>query len=87
VEAIAHTLVHEAIVMGPGNALPEQRLTGLGQPLLVLTGAESPQWIVEAGRAVTAAVPRAVHRVLDGQSHDVAPEALAPELLEFFVTA
>jgi hypothetical protein len=24
------------------------------------------------------------HRVLDGQTHNVSPEALAPELLEFF---
>jgi hypothetical protein len=29
-------------------------------------------------------VPRAHKQVLAGQSHDVAPEALAPMLIEFF---
>jgi alpha-beta hydrolase superfamily lysophospholipase len=83
-EAIAHTLAYEAAVMGPGNALPAGRLAAVTQPTLVLTGGESPAWLVSAGQAVTATVPGAVHRVLDGQTHNVSAEALAPELLEFF---
>lgn len=83
-EAIAHTLVYEAVVMGPGNAFPAQRFARLRLPTLVLTGAESPSWMVDAGKAVSASIPHAAHRVLDGQTHNVAPEALAPELLEFF---
>ncbi|MFG1695890.1 alpha/beta fold hydrolase [Nonomuraea sp. NPDC049309] len=86
-EAQAHTLVYEAAVLGPGNALPAARLAGLTQPTLVLNGGESPGWMVNAGAAVAAAVPGAVRRVLPGQAHNVAPEALVPELLEFFVAA
>ena len=85
-EAVAHTLIYEAAVMGPGNALPVGRLAAITQPTLVLSGGNSPQWITNAGRAVAGIVPAAVHRVLDGQTHNVSPESLAPELLEFFTT-
>ena len=83
-EAIAHTLAYEADVMGHGNALPAAILAGLTQPVLVLTGEFSPAWLTSAGRAVTAVIPGAAHRVLAGQTHGVSPDAIAPELLEFF---
>lgn len=83
-EAAAHTLVYEAAVLGPGNVLPAGRFAAIGQPTLVLTGQNSPAWMISAGKAVTAAIPDARHRVLENQTHNVAPEALAPELLEFF---
>ncbi|MEO3789800.1 alpha/beta hydrolase [Nonomuraea sp. B10E15] len=85
-EAVAHTLAYEAAVMGPGNRLPAG-LAALTQPTLVLNGEASPAWMARAGQEVAAAVPGAVHRVLEGQAHNVAPEALVPELLEFFVAA
>jgi pimeloyl-ACP methyl ester carboxylesterase len=85
-EAVAHTLAYEAALMGPGNALPAGRLAAITQPTLVLTGGNSPAWITNAGRAVAGTIPTATHRVLEGQTHNVSPEALAPELLEFFTT-
>jgi hypothetical protein len=30
------------------------------------------------------AIPNAQHRTLEGQTHEVSPEALAPVLIEFF---
>ncbi|MCK2220612.1 alpha/beta hydrolase [Actinomadura sp. ATCC 31491] len=83
-EAVAHTLAYEAAVLGPGNALPAARLAAIDRPTLVLTGEDSPAWMRNAGAAVAAAVPGAAHRVLEDQTHGVAVEALAPELLEFF---
>ena len=83
-EAVAHTLAYEAAVMGPGNALPAGRLAGVTQPTLVLTGGASPAWLSNAGKAIAATIPGAVHRVLDGQMHNVSAAALAPELLGFF---
>ena len=83
-EAVAHTLAYEAAVMGPGNALPAGRLAAITQPTLVLTGGNSPAWLANAGQAVARTIPAATHRVLTGQTHGVSPEALAPELLEFF---
>ncbi|GAA3697661.1 alpha/beta hydrolase [Nonomuraea antimicrobica] len=87
IEAAAHTLAYEAAVLGPGNALPAGRLTAVTQPTLVLNGDQSPRWMANAASAVADAVPGAVRRVLEGQAHNVAPRALVPELLEFFVTA
>jgi alpha-beta hydrolase superfamily lysophospholipase len=84
VEAVARTLAYEAAVMGPGNALPAGLLAGLTLPALVLNGENSPAWMTSAGRAVAGIIPGAIHRVLAGQSHNVSPEALSPELLEFF---
>ena len=83
-EAVAHTLPYEAAVMGPGNTLPADELAAITQPVLVLTGGNSPAWMTKAGKAVAGTIPDAVHRVIDGQTHNVSPTALVPELLEFF---
>jgi hypothetical protein len=34
--------------------------------------------------ALTKAMPHGQHRTLEGQTHEVAPEVLAPVLVEFF---
>jgi pimeloyl-ACP methyl ester carboxylesterase len=85
-EASARSLAYEAFVMGPDNALPAGLLAGITQPALVLNGGDSPAWMRLAGEAVAAVIPGAVHRVLEGQPHYVAPAALVPELLEFFTS-
>ena len=86
-EAAAQTLAYEAFVMGPDNELPAGLLAGIAQPTLVLNGGASPAWMGHAGKAVASAIPGAVHRVLEGQSHYVAPEAIVPGLIEFLITA
>ncbi|NUW43026.1 alpha/beta fold hydrolase [Nonomuraea rhodomycinica] len=86
-EALAHTLAYEAAVMGPRNALPAGPLASISRPTLVLNGGASPGWMLDAGRAVAAAVPGAEHRILEGETHAVSSRGLAPELLEFFVAA
>jgi pimeloyl-ACP methyl ester carboxylesterase len=86
-QASAQSLAYEAFVMGPDNALPADLLGGITQPTLVLNGGDSPAWMRRAGEAVADAIPGAVHRVLEGQAHYVAPGAIVPELLEFFITA
>jgi pimeloyl-ACP methyl ester carboxylesterase len=86
-EAAAQSLVYEARVMGPGNALPEDLLASIRQPALVLNGGASPAWMRRAGQAVADAIPGAVHRVLEGQAHAADPEAIVPALLEFLVTS
>lgn len=83
-EAGAHTLAYEAEVMGPGNVLPAGLLATVTQPTLVLNGENSPQWMISAGRAVSQVLPGAVQRILPDQAHDVGPQAIVPELIEFF---
>jgi pimeloyl-ACP methyl ester carboxylesterase len=84
-EAAAQTLAYEALVMGPDNALPADLLASITQPTLVLNGGDSPAWMGSAGKAVAEAIPGAVHRVLPAQAHNVAPQAIVPELLEFLI--
>jgi hypothetical protein len=72
---------------GPGQRASRRPAGRIAQPTLVLNGGASPAWMGRAGRAVASAIPGAGHRVLEGQPHYVAPEAIVPELLEFLITA
>jgi hypothetical protein len=58
-------------------------LTRLAAPTLVLDGSDTGAWAANAARALTAALPDAQHRTLDGQAHNVAWDVLAPALREF----
>ncbi|KOX21504.1 MULTISPECIES: hypothetical protein [unclassified Streptomyces] len=51
--------------------------------VLVVDGGFSPVETRRAARALAAALPRARHRTLTGQTHEVAPHVLAPVLAEF----
>lgn len=82
-EAIAPTLAYDDAVMG-GGLVPRERLASLGVPVLAVAGGDSPAWIVEATRAVAEAAPQGTYRLLEGQTHMVDPNVLAPVLEEFF---
>jgi pimeloyl-ACP methyl ester carboxylesterase len=82
-EAIAHTLVYDATVIGDLR-LPTAQLRSIKAPTLAVYGSESPALMGPAAKALAEALPDGHMRVLDGQSHDIAPLALAPVLLEFF---
>ena len=82
-EEIAHTLVYDATILGEMTALAAQ-LPTIAVPTLVLSGAENQERLLQAARAVAAAVPQAEYRNLLGQTHDLNPEALAP-IVEPFV--
>ncbi|MEW2359630.1 alpha/beta hydrolase [Spirillospora sp. NPDC029432] len=82
-EAIAPTLAYDARLLGDGT-VPRGTAAAVTVPTLVLTGGESPQNLRKAAEATAGALPAAGFRSLDGQTHDVAPDALAPVLTEFF---
>jgi pimeloyl-ACP methyl ester carboxylesterase len=82
-EAIAPTLGYDNQVLA-GGAVPRELTSTIAVNTLVLTGSASPQGLQQAARATADALPTAAHRTLDGQTHDVAPDALAPVLTEFF---
>ncbi len=69
--------------MGDGS-VPADRLASLTVPTLVIDGGASPAFMQSAAQAVALALPNARRRTLEGQTHEVAPEALAPVLVEFF---
>lgn len=88
-EKVAHTLPYDVTVMGDtvsGKSLPTRRWASATMPTLVMDGGESPAWIRNAARALADVLPNAQHRTLAGQTHGVAPDALAPVLREFFIS-
>ena len=82
-EAIAPTLAYDNAAMGDG-LVPRDRLASLTVPVLAVGGGASPEWLREAARTVAETVPDGSYRTLDGQTHMVDPQALAPLLAEFF---
>ncbi|WP_214412522.1 alpha/beta fold hydrolase [Sphaerisporangium fuscum] len=82
-EEVAHTLAYDVTVMGDYQ-VPAARVAAFDIPTLVADGGESPDWMRNAAAALAAALPGAKRRTLEGQSHGVAPEVLAPLLAEFF---
>jgi len=67
-----------------GVPLPAGRWTSVRVPALTVTGGKSPAWLHHGMQALTNILPRAENRILEGQTHMVKPEALAPVLEEFF---
>lgn len=82
-EAVAPTLAYDNAIMGDGS-VPTEQLATITVPTLVLDGEASPVFMHNAAQAVADALPNAQLRTLKGQTHDVAPGALAPVLEEFF---
>ncbi len=82
-EAIAPTLGYDDRVLGDSR-VPRARTAAISVPALVFSGGASPQNLQLAAKATAGALPAGEHRTLDHQTHDVAPEALAPVLIEFF---
>jgi pimeloyl-ACP methyl ester carboxylesterase len=85
-EELAPTLAYDGMIMGDtmsGRALPSEWATSVRVPTLVMDGGESPPWQRNAVQALADLLPQAQRCTLEGQDHDVAPEAVAPVVVEF----
>lgn len=82
-EALAPTLAYDNAVMGDGS-LPVEAAQAATMPTLILDGGESPAFLHDAAEALAEAIPQVQRKTLEGQGHQVAPEALAPVLVAFF---
>ncbi len=82
-EALAHTLAYDATIMGD-YSLPTERAAQVTIPTLVLDGGASFPFLHPTALALAAALPNGRQQTLEGQSHDVAAEVLAPALEEFY---
>ncbi|GAA2353624.1 alpha/beta fold hydrolase [Dactylosporangium salmoneum] len=80
-EAIAPTLAYDDAALAPGRVRPEVAASVV-VPAVVIAGGASPAWLCDAARETAAALPWATFEVLDGQTHDVDPAALAPLLIK-----
>ena len=82
-EAIAPTLAYDNQVLA-GSRVPRDVASTVTVAALVVSGSASPEGLQHAAKATAAALPHGAHQTLAGQTHEVAPDALAPVLLEFF---
>jgi pimeloyl-ACP methyl ester carboxylesterase len=82
-EAVAPTLAYDAAVLGEDRSVPTKRAAKVAVPTLVMNGTAIP-FMLDTAQALASAIPHAQHRTLEGQTHDVNLEVLAPVLVEFF---
>jgi pimeloyl-ACP methyl ester carboxylesterase len=81
-EALAPTLAYDNAVMGD-SSVPVERYRRIAAPTLVLAGSASPAWLREAAIRTANAIPGARHDSLDGQDHNIAPDALTAAVAGF----
>ncbi len=87
-ESAAPTLIYDSEAMGGDDrSVPVKRAAKVAVPALIMDGGANftiMPFMHETATALAKAIPHAQHRTLEGQTHDVKAEALAPVLVEFF---
>jgi pimeloyl-ACP methyl ester carboxylesterase len=89
-EAVAPTLRYDADCMGPDRAVPTATAAKVQAQALIMDGGASQQFMPfmrASADKLAGAMPRATRQTIDGQGHDVNPQALAPALIKFFSQA
>ena len=82
-EAVAHTLVYDTMLMAGQDTLLAERAPTITAPVLLVDGGASAPWAAAAADTLARILPHAERRTLAGQTHEVAPGALAPALEAF----
>jgi pimeloyl-ACP methyl ester carboxylesterase len=83
-EALAPTLAYDhAAILGEAAAVPTERAASVTAPTLVMAGGASFAFMSDTAQALSKAIPHAQLRTLEGQTHNINLEVLAPVLLEF----
>ena len=84
-ESIAPTLAYDHIAgLGEDGKVPVKEAARVSIPTLVMDGGASFPFMHKTATSLANAIPNAQHRTLDGQTHEVQSEALAPVLIDFF---
>ena len=84
-EAIAPTLAYDhTAIMGKDGSIPTERVARVHVPTLLMTGGNGAPFMLETAKTLSKTIPVAKLTTLEGQTHDVHPEALAPVLVKFF---
>jgi pimeloyl-ACP methyl ester carboxylesterase len=86
--ATAHTLPYDWAALGKhtmyGAPLNAEEWASVTVPTLVVCGAKSPAVLQQGSRALAEVLPNAELRELEGLSHNVKMNVLAPVLAQFF---
>jgi pimeloyl-ACP methyl ester carboxylesterase len=82
---MAHTLAYDhTAIMGDTATVPVARAARIKIATLVMVGSASYPFMRESAQTLSAAIPGAQLRTLEGQTHDVNAEVQAPILEQFF---
>jgi pimeloyl-ACP methyl ester carboxylesterase len=87
-KATAHTLPYDWAALGKhtmyGAPLNAEEWAAVTVPTLVVYGGKSPAVLKQGSRALAEVLPNAELRELEGVSHNVKMNVLAPVLAEFY---
>jgi len=80
-----YSLAYDSAAMGDaaGGAVPTELLAQIRMPTMVLVGAETWPFMIEAGRALHAGIPGSQFELLAGANHEASAELVAPRLVPF----
>ena len=81
-ERIAHTLAYDGRIMGD-YLVPVDKAKDVTVPAIVIVGGASFGFFGPSAEALAKALPNGGSTVLEGQEHNVAPEAIAPVVTTF----
>jgi pimeloyl-ACP methyl ester carboxylesterase len=88
--AAADTLPNDFEIVSPyrqGRPLPEGRYSRIDVPTLLIAGGKSPAHMQHAPSAIAAQIPGATTAILEGQTHEVKADVIAPVLARHFGAA
>ncbi|HEU5098996.1 MAG TPA: alpha/beta fold hydrolase [Roseiflexaceae bacterium] len=83
-EGVAPTIAYDDAVVGDDASVPIARAARLAMPALIIDGEASYPFMHVSATTLAKAIPRAQHRTLEGQTHEVAAQAIGPVLVDFF---
>ncbi len=87
-KVIAHTLPYDIALVEPyqkGKALPKNAWNNVTMPTLVAVGGKSPAYMKNGLSQLAQVLPNAEHKVIEGQTHMLKPEAIVSILVKFFI--
>lgn len=82
IQKIDFTLAYDYLVLGNG-AVPNE-VKNVRVPTLVMNGEKSLSFMGPTTQRLAELIPSAERKVLPGQTHQAAPEVVAPLLIQFF---
>lgn len=83
---VEDTLVYDFAILNQGaeGAVPHHIAKAATMPALVADGEKTTEFMHATADSLAQAMPHAQRKTLKDQTHQVAPEAMAPVLVEFF---
>ncbi len=84
-ESEAPTLWYDAAAMGGEIcSVPIKKVSTIRVPTLIMNGAAGASFMKETALTLSKAIPNAKYKAIEGQTHAIPPETVAPVLIEFF---